>query len=161
MINAHGEAFIVAMYKEALQLAEQMRYGLPRVRDVSKAQDLNIEEQLNLTAELLRLSSRIMHSMAWLMARRAVSAGEITEEEAMGADYCLDGQEICLRDPAVDKARMPPVIVDLMDRSEQLYRRIIRIDAELARRRDQGRADPVQRLQADLTARTKGQSLLA
>lgn len=130
-IRADRQTFILRIYDEAKQLAEQARYGLPDHRGAARAAGLGPADQLKLTGEILRLSARIMHAMAWLMAQRAVLNGEISMAEAVGPDYRLEGQEICLAPSALAADSLPAPLPELMDRSDRLYRRVMRLEQEI------------------------------
>ncbi len=78
--------------------------------------------------ESMRLTTRLMQVMAWLLAQRAVHDGEMALETAVGPDYRLGAQRICLGPATGDVAGLPPALVVLLDQSEALYRRIARLE---------------------------------
>lgn len=86
-------------------------------------------DPLAMTQETLRLTTRLTQVMAWLMAQRAVHEGEIGEDEFVKDKYRLEGQHVCLK-RAIDEmeGELPDGLNDLMARSYELYRRIMRLD---------------------------------
>jgi regulator of CtrA degradation len=71
--------------------------------------------------------------MAWLLAQRAVHAGELARDEALADPQPLAALEICMDDGEAEAQALPPRLVKLLDRSHHLYVRVARLD-ELARR---------------------------
>jgi len=88
-------------------------------------------DRLLLCTETLRLTARLTQIMAWLLAQRAVDAGEMSREEALAEP--LAALAICMDSDAPEDAGLPPVLADLLGRSRRLYVRVARLD-ELARR---------------------------
>jgi regulator of CtrA degradation len=80
--------------------------------------------------ELSRISARLGYCTAWLLARRAVHTGELSQEEAIQPRWRLEGQEICGREP-VDADQLPPELATLCARSLAVYQRIERLDRQL------------------------------
>lgn len=80
------------------------------------------------TKETLRLTSRITQVMAWLMAQRAVQNGEIDAEEFAHDRYRVEGQSVCLKQAIEKMDDLPAEFSDLMDRSYNLYSRVLRLD---------------------------------
>ena len=79
--------------------------------------------------ESLRLTTRLTESMSWLMFQRAVAEGEITAEEAQADECHLQFQSTCLPDETISNLDLlPGGLLSLLERSELLYRRIMRLD---------------------------------
>ena len=77
-----------------------------------------------------------MQAASWLLIQRAVQDGEMTPEDAASDRYRLGAREICMgkREDGVDL--LPKKLLDLLERSESLYRRISRLDEILFRSRE-------------------------
>ena len=71
--------------------------------------------------------------MAWLLAQKAVHAGEISVAEAAGERYRLSGAAVCFAELGERAAALPMRLVELLDQSRRLYVRVARLD-ELVRR---------------------------
>jgi regulator of CtrA degradation len=87
--------------------------------------------RVQMCSETMRLTARLTQIMAWLLAQRALQAGEMNREEALAAP--LAGLEICMAGEETEEDGLPPGLSDLLGRSRKLYVRVARLD-ELARR---------------------------
>ncbi|MSO71011.1 MAG: DUF1465 family protein [Alphaproteobacteria bacterium] len=82
----------------------------------------------------MRLTTRLANSVAWLMAVKAVNAGEISAAD-MARDYALTGQAhaVCLDDTGVEDSELHPALRALTAASLALYHRLVRLGELLAR----------------------------
>lgn len=87
---------------------------------------------LKMSCEALRITSRLTQVMAWLLAQKAVRAGEITQEEAMGDKHRLGGETVCLDVSLLDDEDLPEALRDLGRRSLWLYQRVARLERMMA-----------------------------
>ena len=83
--------------------------------------------------ESMRVTTRLMQAASWLLIQRAVHEGDMTAEDAASDRYRLGAREICLgkRDDGVEQ--LPKKLVELLERSDSLYRRVARLDDVLFR----------------------------
>lgn len=88
-------------------------------------------ERLVYSAEMSRITLRLSSIMAWLMARRAEYAGEISREEAV-SQFRLTFNEICLKELPEMHFVLPSYVCELLERSLDLYRRTARLDEMIA-----------------------------
>lgn len=122
-------ALIESLHVEALLLADEARGYFDG--SSSGQSGLSPLQRIMLTCEALRVTTRLMHVMAWVMTRRAVEKGEISEAEAaapsrrLGADHAPDAGAL---------AQLPAEAQDIITASRELYERTARLDAGLARR---------------------------
>ena len=79
------------------------------------------------TIEAMRITSRLLQVMAWLMLVRAVQRGEICQEEIQLDNNRLSGQEVCLG-TALGDFNPPIGLRSLLDRSHDLYQRVLRLE---------------------------------
>jgi regulator of CtrA degradation len=79
------------------------------------------------TCEMSRITLRLSSIMSWIMVQRAVCAGKIEAEDA-AQRYGLDFQHICLVDNRVLHGVLPSYVCYLLDRSLELYERVLRLD---------------------------------
>src|SRR5262249_59962819 len=84
--------------------------------------------QLVDAGESMRGTTRLMQAASWLLIQRAVQEGDMTVEDASAERYRLGGREICLGRREEGVADMPEKLLDLLERSESLYKRIQRLD---------------------------------
>lgn len=116
-----------ALFADAMLLADEAR----RYFDGGGKGDRDPPDplaRLVLSCESLKVTTRLMHAVAWLLTQRAVEAGEIGPDEArapsrrLGTDASSDADAL---------ARLPADAVALIRASEDLHRRVARLDAAL------------------------------
>jgi regulator of CtrA degradation len=79
--------------------------------------------------ESMRVTTRLMQAASWLLVQRAVSEGDMKIEDAQNERYRLGSKEICFGGGASEAVEALPVkLQDLLSRSDDLYRRIARLD---------------------------------
>ena len=78
--------------------------------------------------ESIRLTTRLMQVMAWLLNQRAVQAGELSVEEARQPSRRLGNVKVCLGAPYRGAQLLPMKLQDMLERSEDLFRRVLRLD---------------------------------
>jgi regulator of CtrA degradation len=81
--------------------------------------------------ESMRVTTRLMQAASWLLVQRAVRDGDMDADSARQDRYRLGSREICLGVAAEDTGALPGQLCDLLVRSDQLYRRIARLDDAL------------------------------
>jgi regulator of CtrA degradation len=84
------------------------------------------------SCEMSRITLRLSSIMAWIMIQRAVLSGQIQSLEA-AERYSLDFQEICMVDNRVLHGVLPSYVCLLLDRSRELYERVLRLDEQIKR----------------------------
>ena len=118
-------ALIDSLYTESMLLADEARAYFDVVgreqRDMLGAMD-----RVVFSCESLKVTTRLMHSIAWLLTQRAVAAGEIAPVEARHPSRRLG--EAPVTDAAAIDA-MPVAAQHLIAASIDLHRRIARLDA--------------------------------
>ncbi len=124
--------FIGRAYDETLGLLMSARHYCAAVQPGERLADER-NERLHLNCEAMRLTTRLAQVMAWLLAQRAVAAGEMTPEQARAPKYRLDAHEICLTDTTERVRALSPHLAELMARSLSLFERVARLDAQLDR----------------------------
>jgi regulator of CtrA degradation len=140
-------------FDEGMSLVEETaRYLDGRGREESRA--LPRKAALLYAGESMRVTTRLMQAASWLLIQRAVREGEMKAEDAAGERYRLGSKEICLGGRNESVELLPKTLCDLLDRSEQLYRRIARLeDAMLA---DNAQAKPAVQAQFERLQQTYG-----
>jgi regulator of CtrA degradation len=82
------------------------------------------------SCEMSRITLRLSSIMAWIMVQRAVSTGEIAAAEA-ARSYSLDFADVCLVDNRVLHGILPSYVCLLLDRTLELYERVMRLDLQI------------------------------
>ena len=79
----------------------------------------------------MELTTRLMQAASWLVMQRAVSDGDMDRNEALHSKYRIRREEPAL-DPAAQLGLgLPQAFLNLVDRAENLFERICRLDAAL------------------------------
>jgi regulator of CtrA degradation len=87
-----------------------------------------------LCCEALRVTARLTQVMAWLLAQKAIHAGELSNEQVVAQNEPLADIEICMTDEMdAEHGSLPRYFRELLDRSRRLYLRVARLD-EMVRR---------------------------
>ena len=144
---------VSALYTDAMLLADEARsYFDDRSRRDRDA--LPPVARVAFSCESLKVKTRLMHVIAWLLVRRAVAAGELTPAEALTANRRLS-DEITSEDDVLSD--LPDEARHLVEASRALFRRAAVLDRALAGDAAMSPADkpasPVRAMQHDLLAR--------
>jgi regulator of CtrA degradation len=86
-------------------------------------------ERIMFTSEMSRITIRLSCVMAWLMARKAIFDGRITNEEAK-QNYRLDCRDVCMNQHIEAESMLPGQMTELLDKSLELYQRVARLDKD-------------------------------
>src|SRR6201996_5027798 len=122
-------AFFSRTYDETLDLIVEARNYMVHLRPaVRRPMPLGGSENLRVSCEALRVTSRLTQVMAWLMLQRAVQDGEISAREACDEKNRLSGQSVCLDESALEDGEIPDGLQSLLSRSLSLYKRISRLE---------------------------------
>jgi regulator of CtrA degradation len=122
-----ASALFEKTFDEGMSLVEETaRYLDGRGRQESR--DLPRKAATLYAGESMRVTTRLMQAASWLLVQRAVHEGDMKAEDAAGDRYRLGSKEICLGGGADGVELLPTKLQDLLDRSDNLYRRIARLD---------------------------------
>jgi regulator of CtrA degradation len=98
---------------------------------------LSRQAALAYAGESMRLTTRLMKLASWLLVQRAVREGNMSAKEACEPRYRIIEDE-GLRGPSASPASQDPLlaelpssIMDLADRSERLYVRVMHLDRRM------------------------------
>lgn len=119
-------ALVDALYHESMELAEEARlhFSDNGNRDLADTV-LSPVRQVELSCESLKVTTRLMHSIAWLLNRKAYFSGELTERQLRANGHLLG--EAGDSDPAV-VATLDPQSRYLVKASADLFARIARME---------------------------------
>ena len=114
-------------FDEGMALVEETaRYLDGRGRQEST--DLPRRAAMLYAGESMRVTTRLMQAASWLLVQRAVHEGEMSAADASSDRYRLGSKEICFGGRTDGLELLPPTLRDLLARSDNLYRRIARLD---------------------------------
>ena len=114
-----------SLYLEAMLLADETRAYFDEVGRAERDL-LEPSARVGFSCESLKVTTRLMHVIAWLLNRRALEAGELAPSEIMQPSRRLGDA------PASDDdflQALPPRAQSLIAASEDLHRRAARLDA--------------------------------
>lgn len=127
------------LYNQAIAMADESRTYFAQHSKTDR-HELGAIDRVLYTAESLRISTRLMHVISWVMIRKAVANGEITAEEALSSRHQLDDLELCRGSDPRDLRRMPRAVVILSHQSLTIYQRALRLQDQLLRRAENAEA---------------------
>jgi regulator of CtrA degradation len=115
---------VAGLYTEAMLLADEARSYFDREgRDDRDRLDPLL--RVGFSCESLKVTTRLMHVIAWLLTQRAVEAGELSRGQARTPARRLGDA------PETDEAllaRLPAPAVALIEASRDLHARVKRLD---------------------------------
>ena len=115
---------IDSLYTEAMLLADEARAYFDQAgRD--ERQSLDPFVRVGFACESLKVTTRIMHIVAWLLTQRAVETGEIFAADGRRPERRLG--HASESDPLVVE-QLPPAARRLVTSSVDLYSRLARLD---------------------------------
>ena len=121
-----GSALFERTFDEGMALVEETaRYLDGKGR--TESHDLPRKTAMLYAGESMRVTTRLMQAASWLLVQRAVHEGDMEADAASNERYRLGSKEICLG-AAADVESLPDMLRDLLIRSDNLYRRIARLD---------------------------------
>lgn len=131
-------AFFNKTYDETMGLLIEMRDYVARRQERephgSGSCRPDTADRMQICCESMRVTARLTHVMAWLLAQKAVYSGEIGQKEAIADDTPLSEVAVCMERERGNQPGFPRQLLQLMDRSHRLYVRVARLD-EMVRRR--------------------------
>ena len=114
-------------FEEGMSLVEECaRYLDGRGRE--EARTLSRKAALIYAGESMRVTTRLMQAASWLLVQRAVHEGDMSVEDAASDRYRLGAREICFGQREEGIEELPDRLLELLERSGSLYRRVARFD---------------------------------
>lgn len=115
-----------SLYTEAMLLADEARSYFDEAGRAER-EALAPFERVNFSCESLKVTTRLMHVIAWLLTRKAIAAGEIREDpgnDSRRLGYAADSERDTFE-------RLPAPAITLIEASIDLYERIAKIDRDM------------------------------
>lgn len=120
---------IESLYLEAMILADEARHYFEEEAK-QRETGLSSAERVEMSCESLRLTTRLMHSIAWLLNQKAYFVGELSYAQLRGQGRMLG--ESTPSEPDI-AARLPEKAQQLIRGSEDLFARIKRLELNIRR----------------------------
>jgi regulator of CtrA degradation len=114
------------LYTEAMLLADEARSYFDR-QGREDRETLDPVARVALSCESLKITTRLMHVLAWLLTERAIELGQMNEEEAAASARRL-GDAASSDASAIEG--LPRPAIALIDASQDLYARVRRLETE-------------------------------
>lgn len=145
---------VEGLYIEAMTLADAARAYFDE-EGASERVGLDPVSRVAFSCESLKVTTRLMHVVSWLLVRKAIQAGELSEADAMAPERRLGrASEAPVEEDPLRLARMPARARALIDGTRELYERVRRFDAQLdavaTAEPDQGARALLDRLKASI-----------
>ena len=115
---------IDSLYTEAMLLADEARHYFDEAGRDERAM-LEPFARVGFACESLKVTTRIMHIVAWLLTQRAIEWGEIPSRDGRRAERRLGHAQ---DSDATVVASLPPAAQKLINSSADLYARVKRLD---------------------------------
>lgn len=125
-------AFFQKTYDETFAMLVETRNYIA-FADLVEQRALPLEARLEASYQSMRVTSRLIQVMAWLLAWKAVHAGELTQDQALSDAFALSGGTVCSDPSGTDDEALPGGLRSLLDRSQRLYVRVMRLDDMIRR----------------------------
>jgi regulator of CtrA degradation len=121
---------IDGLYREAMSLAEEARTYFDSAGQWDRKK-LSADQRVTFACESLKVTTRLMHVISWLLIRKAVDAGEMSERDGLAADRRLGKASATYADDAPRIKSLPRPSIRLILKSQDLYMRVRRLEDEL------------------------------
>ena len=115
-----------SLYTEAMLLADEARAYFEH-QGRADSEMLDPLARVSLSCESLKITTRLMHVLAWLLTERAIEVGQMDADEAAAAARRLG--DATPSDAASIEGLPAPAIL-LIDASQDLYGRVRRLETE-------------------------------
>lgn len=118
---------IDALYTEAMVLADEARSYFESGRFNEESDPDNLLA-VSFSCESLKVTTRLMHCIAWLLNQKALLSGELSEGEAWNYDRALGAG------PTTDQSmvdRFPAEARQIVITSEELFQRLQRLSMRM------------------------------
>jgi len=108
------------------------------------------EASLTYAAWSMELTTRLMQAASWLVMQKAVRDGDMDRADARQKKYRISRDDPALNAAAQRGRGMPEVFLDLVERAENLFERICRLDEAIYGDTAPASESPVNQQIADL-----------
>ncbi|MEG3164070.1 DUF1465 family protein [Sphingomonas sp. PB2P19] len=123
--DAHlNRRLLDSLYVEAMLLADEARAYFDEAGRAER-DALDPLVRVSFSCESLKVTTRLMHVIAWLLTQRAVQAGELPARDALDPARRLGDAPVT---EAALLAILPPRARSLIQSSTDLHRRVERLD---------------------------------
>lgn len=115
------------LYTEAMLLADEARAYFDHQGRADR-EALDPLARVTLSCESLKITTRLMHILAWLLTERAIELGQLNAEEAAASSRRLG--DASPSDGGATEG-LPEQAISLIEASQDLYARVRRLEGEV------------------------------
>lgn len=134
-------AFTERLFQEAVCLLQETREYMQWQAPLD-LNSLSMQDSLFLSCEVTRVTARLTEIVAWLLAEKAKQMGQIHELGPLHSKPRLSGDEICIADSSnTCPVPIPPRLHELLDKTRNLYLRLLRLEKMLEMEANENRDD--------------------
>ena len=130
------------VFKEGMALVERTATYLEGPGRV-EAKRLAAPANVLYAAESMRLTTRLLDLASWLLIRRAIKEGEISEAEAQNRRRSVSLQSPARAAHVQGFSALPDGLKDFIAESDALHERIVRLDRALSIKLEEVGSEPV------------------
>lgn len=127
MQTAKATNLIDRTFDESVALTQEVRNYIA-YHEQADRREMELTQCLHVGYQHTRVSARLIQVMTWLLAMKALLAGEIAPDQFTAPQYALTDNEECSSDVGESDEAIPAGLRDLLSRSHALYSRIKRLD---------------------------------
>lgn len=125
---AKPESLVDATLEESVALTVEARNYIAYHEQADRRM-FDLPQCLHVGYQHTRVSARLIQATSWLLAIKALLAGEITDEQFNSPQFILGGGDECLNPDGPELTELPQGLRSLLERSHKLYMRIRRLDS--------------------------------
>jgi regulator of CtrA degradation len=137
MATAKTTNLIDRTFDESVALTQEVRNYIA-FHEQADRREFELTRCLQVGYQHTRVSARLIQVMTWLLAMKALLAGEISPDQFTAPQYALTDSEECSSDVGEEDEAIPVGLRDLLLRSHALYSRIKRLDTMVRAKLDAG-----------------------
>lgn len=116
-----------SLYVEAMVMADEARSYFDR-KGAEDRDSMELMARLGFSCESLKVTTRLMHVIAWLLTQRAWQKGEISTDALSDPKYRLGA---AARTDTAVLMTLPPCARELVTNSQALYDRVLRLQEQM------------------------------
>jgi len=137
MNTAKSTSLIDRTFDEGVALTLEVRNYIA-YHEQADRREMDLNQCLQVGYQHTRVSARLIQCMTWLLAMKALLAGEIAPEQFAAPQYQFTRSEECENTTGQDQGDLPPGLRSLLERSHALYSRIQRLDSMVRAKMEAG-----------------------
>jgi regulator of CtrA degradation len=117
-------------YSETMSLLEKVRHYILYEERYDR-QRVGEKSAHIINYEMMDIIARLSHVLSWLIAQKAVRAGEITIEESLEPKWQLSSAIVCMNTDYEADESIPERLRHFMVQSRNLFERVGRLERQL------------------------------